>query len=616
MFRALGFVAVLVVGWVWATAPGTGSLGAATAPPLPTTTQTQILPLGEVRAGMKGYGLTVFAGTKPERFDVVVVGVLRRFLPNQDIILIRSEDPRLLHSGIVAGMSGSPIYLEGKLAGALAYGWSFSKDPIAGVTPIENMRRELTRPLRGVQATPASEAGLDDGPSVGQVADARRRALGNPLFGALPLPARLLEGAEPRLQRASVPLTLAGFSAGAAAELGRTLEPYHLVAGNAGGIGKPDSGPTHFEDGGPLAVQLIRGDMSMAGTGTVTQVVGDKVLAFGHPMFNVGEVYLPIATAEIHTFMSALSTSMKLSSPLREIGSLIQDRQPAIVGDLGRRAEMIPIDVTVAGPGRPEQTFRAEVVRHRFLTGVLAGNVVSSAVQSSSSDLSDATMTVRSTIRLRGFAPLELRDAVFAPDGISARVLAASSGLRALSELAFNPFSPVRVEGLSVRVDVDYKADFAEVIGVAVGAEELEPGSRPSVYVTLRPFNGREYTETVAVEIPRSLAGQTIKIVASAGHLARPDLAPPETLAGLVENLKKGWTARELVIGIETADEGITMRGAVVADLPGSVIDTLRPASSSRRADVYRRVLRVVTPSRPVLIGSKDLSIHVREETR
>jgi len=617
MFRALSFVAVsavLVCGWSLWPVETTTATAAATAPtPSP---PTQILPLGEVRPGMKGYGLTVFAGTKPERFEVSVVGVLRRFLPNQDIILIRSDDARLLHSGIVAGMSGSPIYLEGKLAGALAYGWSFSKDPLAGVTPIESMRRELTRPLRGPQATPSSEAALDHdrGPTIADVADARQKAL--PLFGRLPLPPRLLEGAEPHLQRVSVPLSLAGFSAGSAAEIGRALEPYHLVAASAGGVGRPDSGPTRFEDGGPIAVQLIRGDMSMAGTGTVSQVVGDKVLAFGHPMFNVGEIYLPIATAEIHTFMSALSTSMKLSSPMREIGSLIQDRQPAILGDLTRRADMIPIEVTVAGPSRPEQTFRAEVARHRFLTSVLAGNVVSSSVQSMSSDLSDATMTLRSTIRLKGFAPIVLTDSVFAPDGISARVLASSSGLRALSELAFNPFTPVRIEGVSIRVDVDYRPDFAEVIGVAVAGEELEPGSRPSVYVTLRPFNGREYTETVAIEVPRSLAGQTVKIVAGAGTLSRPELAMPENLAGLVENLKKGWTARELVIGIETADEGVTVRGAVLADLPGSVIDTLRPASSSRRADVYRRVLRVVTPSKPVLIGSKDLTIHVREETR
>src|SRR2546429_2080975 len=123
-----------------------------------TARRTPIIPISEIRAGMKGYGLTVFQGTKPERFDIRVIGVLHNFLPKQDVILIQSDDPRLLHSGIVAGMSGSPIYIEGRLAGALAYGWHFAKDPIAGVTPIETMMAELKRPLRGRLSTPVAEA--------------------------------------------------------------------------------------------------------------------------------------------------------------------------------------------------------------------------------------------------------------------------------------------------------------------------------------------------------------------------------------------------------------------------------------------------------------------------
>jgi hypothetical protein len=581
-----------------------------------------ILPLAEVRPGMKGYGLTVFEGTKPDRFEVRVIGVLHNFLPKQDVILVQSDDPRLLHSGIVAGMSGSPIYLDGKLAGALAYGWHFAKDPIAGVTPIESMLAELKRPLRGRLATPMAEAALEPrrspSTSIDQVLARRDQALErSPLFGKLPLPPRLLDGAEPKLARASVPLSLAGFGAAAFNSLSEALAPFHMVplqAGGAGGGRGTATGPRRFEPGGSIAVQLIRGDVSAAATGTVTYVDGDKVLAFGHPMFNVGEVYLPIATAEIHTFLSAVSSSFKMASPLNEIGSLLQDRQSGIIGDMHERADMIPVHVTVGGPNRAEQSFNAEVVRHRFLTPMLAASVIANAAQNTAPDVADATITVRSSLAVRGYKPLELVDHLYSPDGVSPRTLASSTGLKAIGEILFNPFAPANLDRIDVAVDVDYKADVAEIVGVSLNSDELEPGSRPSLYVTLRPYAGAEFVQSIPLDIPMALAGQTIKVVVTAGHLAKPDTAPPETLSEMLENLRKSYPARAIVVSLETPDEGVTLRGAVIPDLPGSVIDTLRPGASSRRADTFKRAARFVVPMRGVMQGKQEITVRVKDD--
>lgn len=607
------------------------------------------MPLSEVRAGMKGYGLTVFKGTKPERFDVTVISVLRNFLPKQDIILVQSDDPRLLHSGIVAGMSGSPIYFEGRLAGALSYGWHFAKDPIAGVTPIETMMADLKRPLRGRSSTPVAEAANEqhslrrggefgaNAQSLGanaQLADAdaqftraQRRSLAqaigenrdpvndrSPLLARLPLPA-LPEGAEPRLVRASVPLSLAGVGAAAFSELTRVFEPFHMVPLQAGGAGRGDgSGPKAFENGGSIAVQLIRGDVSAAGTGTVTAVEGDKVLAFGHPMFNVGEIYLPIATAEIHTFMSALSSSFKMASPLNEIGSLIQDRQAGIIGDTSQRADMIPVHVKVGGPGRAEQDFHFEVVRHRFLTPMLASTVVANAAQNAASDVADATITVRSNLAVRGYKPLELIDHVYSPDGVSTRTLGTASGLKAIGDILFNPFAPANLDRIDIDVDVDYKAEVSEIVGVALNSDELVPGSRPNLYVTLRPYAGQEFVRAIPLEVPRALAGQSVKVVVTAGSLARPDVAPPESLGGLIDNLRKGYPADSIVVGLETPDEGVTLRGSVIPDLPGSVIDTLRPGASTRRADTFKRAARFVVPMHGVMQGKQEITVHVKDD--
>lgn len=586
------------------------------------------MPISEIRAGMKGYGLTVFQGLKPERFDIRVISVLHNFLPKQDIILVQSDDPRLIHSGIVAGMSGSPIYIEGRLAGALSYGWHFAKDPIAGVTPIESMMAELKRPLRGRRATPVAEAAneprnqprADGRRSLDEVIASRREATDRlaaraPMLARLPLPA-LPEGGEPRLVRASVPLSLAGFGAAAFSELTQALAPFHVVPlqGAGGAAPRNAAGPTRFEDGGSIAVELIRGDVSAAGTGTVTRVEGDKVLAFGHPMFNVGEIYLPIASAEIHTFMSALSSSFKMASPLKEIGSLIQDRQSGIIGDTSQRADMIPVHVRVGGPNRAVEDFHFEVVRHRFLTPMLASTVVANAASNAASDVADATITVRSNLAVRGYKPLELTDQIYSPDGVSPRTLASATGLKAIGDILFNPFAPANLDKIDIDVDVDYKADVAEIIGVALNSDELSPGSRPNLYVTLRPYAGQEYVKAIPFDVPRALAGQTVKVVVTAGNLAKPDVAPPENLGGLIDNLRKSYAASAIVVGLETPDEGVTLRGSVIPDLPGSVIDTLRPGASTRRADTFKRASRFLVPMHGIMQGKQEITIHVKDD--
>jgi hypothetical protein len=415
--------------------------------------------------------------------------------------------------------------------------------------------------------------------------------------------------------RASIPLSLAGFGAAAFAELSHALEPFHMVPLQAGGASRNDGkGPSRFEDGGSIAVQLIRGDVSAASTGTVTRVEGDKVLAFGHPMFNVGEIYLPIATAEIHTFMSALSSSFKMASPLKEIGTLVQDRQAGIIGDTSQRADMIPVHVRVDGPGRAEQDFHFEVVRHRFLTPMLASTVVSNAAQNAASDVADATVTVRSSLAVRGYKPLELVDHVYSPDGVSPRTLGASAGLKAIGDILFNPFAPANLDRIDIGVSVDYKADVSEIVGVSLNSDELEPGSRPNLYVTLRPYAGAEYIKAIPLEVPSALAGQTVKVVVTAGNLAKPDVAPPENLGGLIDNLRKSYAASSIVVGLETPDEGVTLRGNVIPDLPGSVIDTLRPGASTRRADTFKRAARFVVPMHGILQGKQEITVRIKDD--
>jgi hypothetical protein len=569
---------------------------------------TRTIGLDEIRPGMTGYGLTVFRGTRPERFDVKVISVLRHFLPKQDLILVESDDARLKHMGIVAGMSGSPVYLHtdggDRLAGALAYGWHFAKDPIAGVTPIANMLAEVQRPLRGRGATP--------------VAEARNDAL--PPRLPVEATAALADPTAPRLVPATVPLSLAGFSPSVARELGEQLAPYGVVPLAAGGGGVDEAeaareGPARFEPGSAISVELIRGDMSAAGTGTVTWVEGDKVIAFGHPMFNLGEIYLPVSTAVVHAVLPAVSSSFKIASPRREVGTLVQDRQSCIVADTGQRSDMIPVRVRVSSPGHPgESVFNAEVIRHRFLTPLLASTVVANAAQNAVSDVADATFTVRTSLGVRGEQrPLELVDHAFSTDGFSQRSLGGLTGVKAIGDLLFNPFSPASLERIDVQVDLEYKADVAEITGVQLASDTLDPGSRSSLRVTLRPYGGAEYVESVPLSIPPSLAGALVKVEVAAGNLVKPDQAPPETLHNFVENLRKGYPARSIVVTLQTPDDALALRGAVVSDLPSSVLDTLRPGASTRRGETFKISSRTVVPMRSVVLGKQEIQVKVRE---
>lgn len=535
----------------------------------------------ELRPGMDGYGLTVFEGVKPERFAVHLIAVLHNFLPKQDVILVKSDDPRLVHSGIAQGMSGSPIYFNERLAGALAYGWGFAKDPIAGVTPIANMVRELDLPLRGNDASPL-HATVD------------------------------ASGLTP----SAIPLSVSGLSSQAIAELGESLAPFHIVPQQGGGTRGPRRGKpaiARFEPGSTIAVELIRGDVSAVATGTVTAVAGDKVLAFGHPMFNAGEVAIPISTAAVHALMSSMNTSFKISSPLEEAGVLLQDRQAGIVGDMGRRVPMVPITITIKVPGRAVEKLSVEVARHRFLTGTLATSVVASAATSAAADATDATISMKTHIAIRNQPSLDVNDQIYAPDGVTARSLGSAHGLHALNEILFNSFAPALVDRVDIDLDVAYRADIAEITELSMGAETVEAGSRPSLRVTLRPYGKPDETIFVPFDVPLSLAGQTVKVTVQSGGSAHPDSAPPESLRELIVNLGRVYPAEALVVGLELPDEGVTLHGHLVPALPGSVLDSLRPSTASRRSDTLHRVDRNIVPTSYVTVGKQELILRVHE---
>lgn len=525
----------------------------------------------QLKAGQKGYGLSVFKGTKPEKFDVEILGVLKNAMPKQDMILIRCAGMGLEKSQVVAGMSGSPIYVDGKLIGALAYGWSFENEPIAGVTPIHNMLAEQVkqpgaRPTTGHYGTP------------------------RPLL---------------------TPLALGGFSAWTIEQFAPQLEQFGFVPAVAGGAAESARGSGRYEPGGAIGVQLIRGDLNATGVGTVTYVDGRRVLAFGHPMFLSGQILAPTCEAEVHTILSNVERSFKMASPTAELGALIGDWQSCIVADTQAKAPMIPIAVTAANRDTgDEQEYKLEIIDNPAFSPLLAQMAIAQVIQVTSGSSRDTT--VRMTVEAQLVADrhervLRVNDAYFNPNG----GLLGRDLFQPIAALFQSPFGDPQVKRLTVKVTAVEARQTAEIRRAFFSKSEVTRGERIPLSIVLKPFGKPEITQTVEVEVPA--ANDSMKALALtilAGNVAPPDLAPPDNLTDYLDAIEKQHRATDLVLLMPTVSQGLQYRGKLLKKLPASVVGVLDEDSRRGTADI----LQIVVPTEWVLTGQASVHIPIRQE--
>lgn len=624
--------------WVVALAAGLLALPTASAGP------PEIFPLSQVKRGQTGYGLTTIKGTEPERFEFEVIGVNRNFLPKMDIILVKSEDPKLEVTGFWQGMSGSPLFIEGKLACAFSYGFRFNKVAIGGCTPIHYMQKEGFKTPRYLDAermprkplsaskssssrrsvVPPAVASMDEWKQVAPAGDVQSAfdRLGparTPWLMNAPLPpapASPIDDSENGMVAASVPMAVSGFSGPAFDQAKQIMSRYPLEPMRAGGTGNPNEGPEHFQLGGSIAVQLLRGDMSAAATGTVSYVDGNRVLAFGHPLFQAGELYAPVASAEVHTVIPSAMSAFVVASPARELGSLVQDRQSTIMANTELSTRMVPVDIFIeSGNGKDAQKgeFHVEVLDNRFFTGALAGMVAMNAVSHYLPDQDHATVLVESAVHLKGHKPLYFTDYLYAADGVSS-VIGGARGLRVLVPLLMNPFSPVEIERVELRASIKYEVNYGDIKRLRLPASELKPGKRTYVDVEMTTYDGQRITRQVPFDVPANLAGSIVRLEVTAGDSAKLDVAPPTNIDQLLAAFRKLLPGNVFAVTLYTADEGVAVDGKLVHDLPASALDRLHPGSTTQRAGVYHAVARSIAPADRVINGSMTTLIKIADE--
>lgn len=596
--------------------------------------QQRTISVDEIRPGMRGHGMTVFRGTVPERFDVEVIDVLHQFAADQDLILIRSDHPIMDHASTVAGMSGSPIYFDGRLAGAYAYGWAFGKDPVAGVTPIADMMAQINRPERprpvvGPGVVPRTRGGGGARPQAsadrlewlrtrGPRRDPMRPLADHYRRAALP-------GTSDGLAPAATPLLVGGGSSRIIRFLEEHLEPYGIWPMQAGGGGprarrraRPAGTPApgRFVDGGAIGVELIRGDITATGIGTVTHVAGRRLVAFGHPMMGAGQVELPTSQARVLHILASEMRSFKLAEATEPLGALVQDRLACIVVDQERRAPLVPVRVRMTGvEGATRTEWNMEVASHRLLTPMLLLSAVAQALEATASDAEDVIVEARSSVQIAGRRqPFVFTDTLAAANGLTdMRLLFGIRGFEAAEAAIDNPFEDSRLERVDVTLDVRFARGDAELLGVSTPSSEVDPGAEVAITIVLRRFGHAEEARTVRVAIPPSLAGQDVDIEVAAGDRVVRELPIPRSLDELINNLQQDYPATTAVVTMRAPSRGVVLRGHVVRDLPRSMLDTLIEQNDSDRAQAVVAARRFEFPMGRVLRGTARLRVRVRE---
>ncbi|HMB95187.1 MAG TPA: hypothetical protein VKK61_04035 [Tepidisphaeraceae bacterium] len=586
--------------------------------------------VAEVYRGMKGYGLTVFQGTKIERFNVEVISVLHNFNPKYDVVLIRCLDDRLQHTGAIAGMSGSPIFLtddagHDRLIGAFAYGWPLMKDPIAGVQPIEYML-EVGSTLR-----PEPAATQQSG-SFGTTSD-HKLCRYDPLHplsdfssdksDAFDDQPHLGDNSDaPQLQYLATPLMTAGVSTKVMQQFAPIFRRYGLVSLQAGGGSSASTQPAaQIEPGSVLAAPLLTGDVDLTAIGTCTEVIGDRVFGFGHPFNNEGPITLPMGSGEIDGIIPSLQQSFKLGAMTQLRGTLIADQVVGVAGKLGKSPPTIPIDLRVIyTDGSMDTTYHFDAAAHPRLTPMLGGMAVAAALSGQRDLPQYHTVDYDLSLEFANGQVVQLKNAIV--NNANQALLLQFSG--PLMFAAENPFGRVMVKKISGTIRITPEAHEADILSVNLPKMKYKPGETLKAFVRYRPFRQGESILPVELELPHDLRDGTYHLSISDQQTyleqeeqARPFRFSAESVEDVFGVLKDVGSIRQDAIYVQLLRDadGVAVGRTAMRALPSSRRQVLLDAGLSNVTPFVNTALKIV-PTEMVMNGSAEFDIEINSESR
>jgi hypothetical protein len=593
-------------------------------------------PLSAIKPGLRGVGKTVFQGDKIEEFQVEILGVLENIAPRQSAILARLSGGPLENTGVLSGMSGSPVYIEGKMVGAISFSFPFSKDAIAGITPIQQMVDIFDKPEGPIRVDPIKieissippHRTVAFYPSIDLTSlsplNSRKYAVGESATEGIPS-LRPLSGEV--FSYIDTPILLSGFSAKAAQYFEGAFKSIGMSMVQAGGVAA-GSGSNSLTDGSEIqpgssvAVQLIRGDLGTAASaaGSVTYRDGNKIYAFGHPWLSVGPVQMPFSRAKVISLISNLSSSFKIAVPTDMAGSITQDRSQGLFGTVGLAPRLIPLTINLKSSRNRLESYKYEMVNDRFLTPLLVNFTIFNTITTNERALGESTLQVQGKISVKGQPEVKIEN-MFSGDNNS-QAFASLAVVLPLSYLMGSGFEKVDVESITVDIKSLEEKRTAILDRVWASRGEIRAGETLILSAYLRASNGEEHVEKIPLEIPLDIPSGTLMVTVADGstlmavenRFLRQTFTPRDLdqLIRAINNIRKN---DRVYVRLQRPEPSVIIRGEELSSLPPSfsnVITSDRSSSSSlttlRSTNLYEYEL----PSTPYVIsGQRTLNVEV-----
>jgi hypothetical protein len=588
--------------------------------------KTEFFPLERVKPGMRATGYTVFVGSEPKPFELEILGVLKGFPnPQQSAVLSRLLGDELNRMGVFQGMSGSPVYIDGKLLGAVAFGYVFAKEPIAGITPIQHMIEvfeqkqgddKKDQPSAQPRQISFSEIAFNENSkefaefvkSVSGAGNAGAQAVASPSGGQVLAPI-------------ATPLAITGVPPEVVARFAPVFQSWGFapVAGVSGAaevsdLKKADSNT--LKPGSTIVVPLVRGDFSLAAAGTVTYRDGNRIYAFGHPFLSMGVSEFPMHEGEVVTVMSSTAVSFKLSFPTAMVGTMRGDRSAGILGELGVAPRMIPVEINLKTSRGEARAYKFDMVADRFLTPILMQMTVLSTIASTERVIGDSTLQIRGRIKLKDQPELVVENRL--SSSLNAPLAAAFVTSQPISALFNSGFKDLQFEKLTYDIASRDARSTGQLDRLWVNRTEVRRGEKIEVQAFARTEGGGEFVERIPIEIPQDAPiGQLQIIVGDGGSIqaTEPRTAiNPKSLDQLVRELNKIRKADRLYVRLARAESGAVIKNEEMPSLPPSVLATLgsdRTAGGytlTRSATIFEKEL---APAEFVISGQRTLTVNV-----
>jgi hypothetical protein len=582
------------------------------APALPANppATTKFFPLSEIHRGLQGVAYTVFEGTKPEPMGVEILGVLHNALgPRQDMILARLEGAKPEYTGVVAGMSGSPVYIDGRLVGALAYRiGQFSKEPICGITPIGSMMG-----VEEQHRIPATElAGSDD------------TAPSEPGAGAVSSG----DASGPLIQPMDTPLVFSGFSP-AALQLWKEHAPLGLVpVEGVGGSESSEKQPDPLVPGSAVSAVLVRGDLDIAATCTVTYIDPKKMLACGHPITQFGPVSMPMTKADVVATLPSPLEAFKIINTTETVGSITEDRESAIMGEFGKPAHMIPVTLRVtregAGPeqGKELEALHFEVIDQPQITPMAVMVAVYQGLMQENTYSAQTTYHVQGSVKLSGYPSVKLNSLVAPTDALPANLQTALALGERFTRLYDNAARRTPIESVDLEVAAIPRRLTAEIESAHTSRVEVHAGDTITVEATILPWHGERRNVRVPVKLPSNLPEGPVRLLISDSGTLDRLLQPPQfnaqplDVAATIAQLNSVHTSDQLYVTLLAPEAQAAVDGRTLTALPLSMANALAPLRENKGMALNGEsaVPMASLPMDAVLTGQQVVTLQVEDQ--